>query len=120
MHVIEHIGLGRYGDPLDPDGDIKAINELKKKEEEAPAEPAAPPRSEVLLEEIRDALVTDRSISSYPQPMLADQFNYLYGNTQRADQKPAVDMYERLDDLKGQLEAHKERLQRLIRTITDR
>ncbi|MCI5045702.1 MAG: large-conductance mechanosensitive channel protein MscL [Aquisalinus sp.] len=35
---------------------IKAINELKKKEEEAPAAPAEPPRSEVLLEEIRDAL----------------------------------------------------------------
>lgn len=28
MHTIEHIGLGRYGDPLDYDGDIKAINEL--------------------------------------------------------------------------------------------
>jgi hypothetical protein len=28
MHVIEHIGLGRYGDPLDPDGDLKAIGEL--------------------------------------------------------------------------------------------
>jgi len=28
MHVLEHIGLGRYGDPLDPEGDIKAINEL--------------------------------------------------------------------------------------------
>jgi SAM-dependent methyltransferase len=28
MHVIEHIGLGRYGDPLDPIGDVKAINEL--------------------------------------------------------------------------------------------
>ncbi len=22
MHVVEHIGLGRYGDPLDPDGGI--------------------------------------------------------------------------------------------------
>jgi hypothetical protein len=30
MHVIEHIGLGRYGDPIDPDGDIKSINELKR------------------------------------------------------------------------------------------
>lgn len=30
MHVVEHIGLGRYGDPLDPEGDIKAINELKR------------------------------------------------------------------------------------------
>jgi len=30
MHTIEHIGLGRYGDPLDPSGDIKAINEIKR------------------------------------------------------------------------------------------
>ena len=30
MHTIEHIGLGRYGDPLDPGGDIKAINELMR------------------------------------------------------------------------------------------
>lgn len=28
MHVVEHIGLGRYDDPLDYDGDIKAIEEL--------------------------------------------------------------------------------------------
>jgi SAM-dependent methyltransferase len=30
MHVIEHIGLGRYGDPLDPDGDLKAMAELQR------------------------------------------------------------------------------------------
>ncbi|TCD12757.1 DUF268 domain-containing protein [Pedobacter frigidisoli] len=30
MHTIEHVGLGRYGDPLDYDGDLKAINELKR------------------------------------------------------------------------------------------
>ena len=30
MHVIEHIGLGRYGDDLDCAGDLKAINELKR------------------------------------------------------------------------------------------
>ena len=30
MHVIEHIGLGRYGDLLDLDGDLKAIKELKR------------------------------------------------------------------------------------------
>lgn len=30
MHTVEHIGLGRYGDPLDPEGDIKAIKELKR------------------------------------------------------------------------------------------
>ncbi len=30
MHVVEHIGLGRYGEPLDVDGDLKAISELKR------------------------------------------------------------------------------------------
>lgn len=30
MHTVEHIGLGRYGDPLDPTGDLKAIDELKR------------------------------------------------------------------------------------------
>src|SRR2546423_10328582 len=30
MHVVEHIGLGRYGDDLDPDGDLKAIAELQR------------------------------------------------------------------------------------------
>jgi hypothetical protein len=30
MHTIEHIGLGRYGDPLDPSGDLKAIRELQR------------------------------------------------------------------------------------------
>jgi SAM-dependent methyltransferase len=30
MHTVEHIGLGRYGDVLDPEGDLKAIKELKR------------------------------------------------------------------------------------------
>lgn len=30
MHTVEHVGLGRYNDPIDPDGDIKAIIELKR------------------------------------------------------------------------------------------
>lgn len=28
MHTIEHVGLGRYGDPIDYNGDLKAIDEL--------------------------------------------------------------------------------------------
>jgi large conductance mechanosensitive channel len=36
---------------------VKAINVLRKKEEEAPEAPAEPPPSEVYLKEIRDALV---------------------------------------------------------------
>lgn len=30
LHTIEHIGLGRYGDPIDPDGDLRAIRELSR------------------------------------------------------------------------------------------
>lgn len=30
LHVIEHIGLGRYGDPLDPQGSVKAAHELQR------------------------------------------------------------------------------------------
>jgi SAM-dependent methyltransferase len=30
MHTIEHIGLGRYGDPLDPQGDRRALAELAR------------------------------------------------------------------------------------------
>ena len=35
---------------------VRTYNRFQRKQEEAPAEPAAPPRQEVLLEEIRDAL----------------------------------------------------------------
>jgi hypothetical protein len=28
LHVIEHFGLGRYGDPIDPDGHIKGFNNI--------------------------------------------------------------------------------------------
>lgn len=30
MHVLEHVGLGRYGDKLDPDGDLIAMRELRR------------------------------------------------------------------------------------------
>ena len=30
LHTIEHIGLGRYGDEVDPEGDIKACTELAR------------------------------------------------------------------------------------------
>ena len=71
----------------------------------------------IQLKEIEAALVTDRSISSYPQPMLRDQLNYLSGSSQRADQKPGADMYDRLEILVAELEAHKVRLQQLIRLV---
>jgi hypothetical protein len=30
MHTVEHIGLGRYGDPVDYNGDLKAMKELSR------------------------------------------------------------------------------------------
>ena len=30
MHVVEHVGLGRYGEPISYDGDLRAISELKR------------------------------------------------------------------------------------------
>lgn len=30
MHALEHVGLGRYGDPLDPYGDVKGARELSR------------------------------------------------------------------------------------------
>lgn len=30
LHVAEHIGLGRYGDPIDPEGTVKACRELAR------------------------------------------------------------------------------------------
>jgi hypothetical protein len=30
MHVVEHVGLGRYGDSLDYEGDLKAVAELAR------------------------------------------------------------------------------------------
>jgi len=30
MHTVEHVGLGRYGDNIDPEGDLKAAKELSR------------------------------------------------------------------------------------------
>lgn len=30
LHVIEHVGLGRYGDPIDPNGWLKGLDELSR------------------------------------------------------------------------------------------
>lgn len=30
MHTVEHVGLGRYGDKIDPEGDLKAAKELSR------------------------------------------------------------------------------------------
>jgi predicted SAM-dependent methyltransferase len=30
MHTVEHVGLGRYGDDIDPEGDMQAVKELQR------------------------------------------------------------------------------------------
>ena len=30
LHTIEHFGLGRYNDPIDPDGHVKGLDQLKR------------------------------------------------------------------------------------------
>ena len=30
LHALEHFGLGRYGDPLDPEGHLKGLRSLTK------------------------------------------------------------------------------------------
>jgi hypothetical protein len=30
LHTLEHFGLGRYGDPVDPDGHLKGLEQLKQ------------------------------------------------------------------------------------------
>jgi hypothetical protein len=69
------------------------------------------------LDQIYRALVTDNEESSYPQPMLADQFQYLYSNMVGVEQKPSGEIYKRLETLKAELERHKARLETLLRTI---
>ena len=30
LHALEHFGLGRYGDPVDPDGHLKGFRNLRR------------------------------------------------------------------------------------------
>ena len=50
----------------------------------------------------------------YPQPMLVDQFAYLYGMVMRADQKVGRDAYARYDELAKQLEAIKQQVGQVV------
>ncbi len=50
----------------------------------------------------------------YPQPMLLNQLSYLYGMTNRADQRPGADAYERLAGLEAALAGYVAELQRII------
>ena len=54
------------------------------------------------LRRLRARLVTSRE-GSYPQPMLVDQIDYLYGMLTTADQRPGQDAYQRYRELEAQV-----------------
>jgi hypothetical protein len=49
--------------------------------------------------------LTARDDVSYPQPMLVEQIEYLYGMVADAPQKPGRDAFQRYDELVAELEA---------------
>ncbi len=64
------------------------------------------------LTELLDQLVT--APIRYSRPMLVDQLQYLYGNLDRADQRPGRDARERYEELNTALQAHIQGLERLL------
>ncbi len=61
------------------------------------------------LEAVLDKLKTKEGI--YEQPMLADQWRYLYSMVNQADQVPGKDAYDRYEELSLQLEDLKKQVQ---------
>ena len=70
-----------------------------------------------VLEEIQKELVTPAR--RYSQPMLIDQLSYLYGNLDRADQRPGVDALERYQSLKSELDEQVAKLTDVIGSTED-
>jgi photosystem II stability/assembly factor-like uncharacterized protein len=64
------------------------------------------------LDAIRERLVT--ADGAYPQPMLVDQIQYLYGMLNRADQKPGRDAHLRYDELRAELDRNLAELRRIL------
>ncbi|MGH7483226.1 MAG: WD40/YVTN/BNR-like repeat-containing protein, partial [Longimicrobiales bacterium] len=79
---------------------------------EAASEGAADDR----LRELLGQLVA-RDIT-YPQPMLIDQLEYLYGMTTAADQRPGDDAYVRFEALDGQLRRLAAEVDRVLPTVS--
>jgi SAM-dependent methyltransferase len=73
MHVVEHIGLGRYGDSLDPDGDLKAIRELER---------VVAPGGTLLF------------VTPVGKPLLRFNANRIYSVDEVVKQFPALDLVE--------------------------
>jgi SAM-dependent methyltransferase len=69
MHTVEHIGLGRYGDPMDVDGDKKAMIEL--------ARVLAPDGNLLFVVPIGDARIEFNAHRVYAYQTIIDNFSGL-------------------------------------------
>jgi SAM-dependent methyltransferase len=70
MHTIEHIGLGRYTDPIDPQGDLKAMKELIRV--------VKPGGSLIFVTPIgKNALIEFNAHRIYTLPLIKDYFKEL-------------------------------------------
>lgn len=70
------------------------------------------------LQRLERTLVTNPAISSYPQPMLIAQLQYLYSMITRADQEPGNDAYQRYTELRAALDEVIQELRRVERSVT--
>jgi SAM-dependent methyltransferase len=69
MHVVEHIGLGRYGEPLNLDGDLTAMQELRRV--------LAPGGSLLFVAPVGQSLLTFNSHRVYPYEQVTNVFSDL-------------------------------------------
>jgi photosystem II stability/assembly factor-like uncharacterized protein len=100
--------------------DLSAVRMAAARVEEArngltPRNDRASRQLDQRLKEVEDQLVTADAYR-YPKPMLIDQYEYLYGNLTRADQRPGQDAYARFEFLHAELERHLAALEELLTT----
>jgi len=77
MHTIEHIGLGRYGDEIDPQGDIKAINELKRVLKQGGDLLFVTPVGKPKIEFNAHRIYSFEQISDYFSPLILKEFSLI-------------------------------------------
>lgn len=86
---------------------IEGLGEaLEERSEAVDGGSAVGRETRALLDELRAvqrALVSDRDIR-YPETMLIDQLDYLYGMTTTADQRPGEDARQRIEALEKELQ----------------
>ncbi|MEP7269493.1 MAG: DUF268 domain-containing protein [Saprospiraceae bacterium] len=77
MHTIEHVGLGRYGDALDPDGDLKSIQELKRVLKKGGNLLFVTPIGKPKIEFNAHRIYSYEQIMSYFEPLSLKQFSLI-------------------------------------------